>query len=84
MTNKPGNPHAQQTLTPEDVATLQGIRVTLTLNRLLIVAILTYGAYDCLKAYTPIGPWIYGIFAAIAYLMRPTIPEALRKKIKGD
>ena len=83
MTSKPGNPHAPQTLTPEDLATLQGVRVTLTLNRLLIAAILTYGAYDCWKAYTPIGPLVYGIFAAIAYLMRPAIPEALRKKIKG-
>lgn len=73
-----------QTLTPEEIATLQGVRVTLALNRFLIVAIVVYGAYDCWKAWTPLGPWIYGIFAAIVFLMRPAIPEALRKKIKGD
>ena len=80
MTRQPTNP---ATLTPEEIATLQATRTILALNRLLFVAILAYGAYDCWKAYTPLGPWIYGIVAAIVFLMRPALPEALRKKIKG-
>lgn len=80
MADKPTNP---PTLTPEELATLQATRANLLLNHLLIVVILAYGAYDCWKAYTPLGPWIYGIFAAIVFLMRPALPDELRKKIKG-
>ena len=70
------------TLTPEELATIKATQVTLILNRFLIVAILAYGAYDCWKAYTPLAPFLYGIFAAIAYLMRPALPDAIRKKLK--
>ena len=79
MTKQPTNP---ATLTPEELATLIATRTTLALNKLLIVGIIAYGAYDCWKAYTPLAPFLYGIFAAIVYLMRPALPDAIRKKLK--
>ena len=73
-----------QPLTPEEVATLITTRTTLALNRVLIFGILAHGAYDCWKAWTPLAPWIYGTFAAIVFLMRPALPDAIRKKLKPE